>query len=76
MEAAAVHSFDQDHMPAGIHDGAGDRDVGLAGQFDRRRHDLLRALTRRALALGDKHGGAPVGRDRRSVRHRCASFKN
>ena len=35
MEAAAVHPFDQDHMTAGIHDGAGDRDLGLAGQFQR-----------------------------------------
>ena len=35
MEAAAVHAFDQDHMPAGIHDRAGDRDPGLAGQCPR-----------------------------------------
>jgi hypothetical protein len=30
---------------------------------------------RQALALGNKHGSAPVGRDRRIVRHRNASFK-
>ena len=76
MKAATVHSFEQDHVPAGIHDRTGDRDAGLAGQFHGRRHDLLRALMRQALALGDKHGGAPVGRDRRIVRHRGASFKN
>jgi hypothetical protein len=26
MEAAAVHAFEQDHVPAGIHDRTGDRD--------------------------------------------------
>jgi hypothetical protein len=29
MEAATVHSFEQDHVPAGIHDRTGDRDPGL-----------------------------------------------
>jgi hypothetical protein len=28
-QAAAVHSFEQDHVPAGIHDRTGDRDPGL-----------------------------------------------
>jgi hypothetical protein len=28
-QAAAVHSFEQDHVPAGIHDRTEDRDPGL-----------------------------------------------
>ncbi len=43
VEAAAVHSLDQDHMPAGVHNGAGDRDVRLAGHFTAVAADLLRA---------------------------------
>jgi hypothetical protein len=29
MQAPTVHSFEQDHVPAGIHDRTGDRDPGL-----------------------------------------------
>jgi hypothetical protein len=59
MEAATVHSFEQDHVPAGIHDRTGDRDPGLVGHVDGRHHDLLRALMREALALGDIHSLRP-----------------
>ena len=55
MKAAAVHAFEQDDVAAGIHDRTGDRDPGLVGHLDGRRHDLLRALMRQALALGDIH---------------------
>src|SRR5882757_8843214 len=55
MEATTVHPFEQDHVPAGIHDRAGDRDPGLVGHVDGGRHDLLRAPMREALALGDIH---------------------
>ena len=70
METTAVHAFEQDHVPAGIHDRARDRDPGLAGHVDRRRHDLLRALMREALALGDIHSRSPNLRRTRGV---CAS---
>jgi hypothetical protein len=62
MEAATVHAFEQDHVPAGIHDRTGDRDPGLAGHVDGRRHDLLRALMGEALALGDIHSKNPARR--------------
>ena len=55
VEAAAVHALEQDQVPAGIGDRAGDRDPGLARHVDGRRHHLLRALMRQALALGDIH---------------------
>ena len=76
MEAAAVHAFEQDHVPAGIHDRTGDRDPGLAGHVDGRRHDLLRALMREALALGDIHAEAPELRAmRRTVRRHAITIK-
>ena len=59
METTTVHAFEQHHVPAGIHDRAGDRDPGLVGHVDRRRHDLLRTLMREALALGDIHSRSP-----------------
>jgi hypothetical protein len=59
MESPAVHAFEQDHVPAGIHDRTGDRDPGLAGHVDGRRHDLLGALMGEALAFGDIHCRSP-----------------
>ena len=59
MEATAVHAFEQDHVPAAIHDRTGDRDPGLVGHVDGRHHDLLRALMCETLALGDIHSRRP-----------------
>src|SRR5450755_2799496 len=55
MEPAAVHALKQDDVSAGIDDRTGDRDPGLVGHVDGRRHDCLRALIGQALALGDIH---------------------
>ena len=69
MKATTVHALEQDHVAAGIHDRTRDRDSGLAGHVDGRRHDLLRALMREALALGDIHAGDPrCERSRQIVR--------
>jgi hypothetical protein len=76
VEATAVHAFEQDHVPAGIHDRTGDRDPGLVGHVDGRHHHLLRALMCEALALGDIHSGeSRVGKDRWIVRQRVAAIK-
>jgi hypothetical protein len=55
MEATAVHALEQDYVPTGIHDRAGDRDPGLAGHVDDRHHHLFRALMGETLTLGDVH---------------------
>ncbi len=59
MEATAIHAFEQDHVPAGVHDRTGDRDPTLVGHVDGRRHDLFRALMCEALALGNIHSAKP-----------------
>jgi hypothetical protein len=59
MEAAAIHAFEQDEMPAGIHDRARARDPGAIRRIDGRSHHLLCALMREALALGDIHTAEP-----------------
>ncbi len=76
MESAAVHAFEQDHVPAGIDDRTGDCDPGLVRHVDGRRHDLLRALMGEALALGDIHSRSPgFKKDARIVRWRVAAIK-
>ena len=76
VEAAAVHALEQDHVPAGIDDGAGDGDAGLAGHVDGGRHHLLGALVRQALALDHIHSADPVLRAYAEiVRRHAATIK-
>jgi len=55
MKATTVHALVQNHVPAGIHNGTGDRDPGLVGHVDDCRHHLFRTWVCEVLALGHIH---------------------
>ena len=58
METTAVHALEQDQVPASTIAQEMPIPAWLA-MSNRRRHDLLRALMREALALGDIHSKSP-----------------
>ena len=67
VKAAAVHSLQNDDVPAGVGDATRDREVRLSGLVDGGRHHLLGTVIGQALVVGDIHGGSLA-----SGRGKCA----